>query len=107
MKVCKYKELSPMEHHGITYSNEYCTKNQCPCSCEEECADAELVDAHYRATNIEWDTSDDDVENNEDIVLPSEMDIPADIEDEDDISDYISNETGFCHYGFDLELVKD
>jgi len=30
------------------------------------------------------------------------MDIPDDLDDEDEISDYISDQTGFCHYGFDL-----
>lgn len=29
--------------------------------------------------------------------------IPNDIEDEEAISDYISDVTGFCHKGFELE----
>ncbi len=53
-----------------------------------------------KAINIKWD-----VENEEDLeFLPDEIDIPADMEDEDEISDYISEYTGFCHFGF--ELVK-
>ncbi len=104
MKVCKYMELSPMEHHGVTYMNEYCTKNNC--SCEGSCSEEDLVKAHYRATNIEWDTDGEDVD------LPSKIDIPEDIEteaieDNEVISDYISDLTGFCHYGFSLEIVKD
>lgn len=34
--------------------------------------------------------------------LPTEMKIPEDITDEEEISDYLSDETGFCHYGFEL-----
>lgn len=54
-----------------------------------------------KATNIKWDT-DGDMEVLKQ--LPSEMEIPADMTDEDEISDYLSNETGFCHFGF--QLVK-
>lgn len=40
---------------------------------------------------------------NEFMELPTEMEIPKEIEnDEDAISDYLSDETGFCHYGFEL-----
>lgn len=48
--------------------------------------------------DIEWDT------DGEDIVLPQYMVIPEEI-DEDDISDYISEETGFCHKGFKLGML--
>lgn len=52
-----------------------------------------------KATNIKWDT-DGDME----ILyqLPTEMEIPEDMIDEEEISDYLSDVTGFCHYGFDL-----
>lgn len=52
-----------------------------------------------RAINIIWDTDE------ENITLPTEIDIPNGMTDEEEISDYITDETGFCHYGF--ELVKD
>lgn len=51
------------------------------------------------AYNIEWDT--DDI-NPEELDLPTEIEIPPNITDEDEISDYISDITGFCHYGFEL-----
>lgn len=51
-----------------------------------------------RATNIKWDT-DGMVINN----LPSEIEIPKDMEDIDEIADYLSDVTGFCHDGFNLE----
>ena len=51
----------------------------------------------WMATNIKWDMDDDD--NTE---LPETMEIPEDIEDEDEISDYLSEQTGYCHKGFDL-----
>lgn len=49
------------------------------------------------ATNIKWDMDDDD--NTE---VPETMEIPEDMEDEDEISDYLSEQTGYCHKGFDL-----
>ena len=53
-----------------------------------------------KAFNIQWDTDGDmELFNN----LPKEIQIPDGITDEDDVSDYISTETGFCHFGFDLE----
>ena len=56
-----------------------------------------------KATNIEWDVSDLEEDELEDLDLPTEIEIPEGMEDEDDISDYISDVTGFCHYGFVLE----
>ena len=51
-----------------------------------------------KAININWDTED----NNE--MLPTEIEIPKGMIDEDEISDYLSDTTGYCHCGF--ELVK-
>lgn len=48
--------------------------------------------------DIEWDTDGDNVD------LPEYMVIPEDI-DEDEISDYISEQTGFCHKGFKLGMI--
>lgn len=55
-----------------------------------------------KAINILWDT-----DSNQEVLkqLPKEIEIPEDITDEDEISDYISDVTGFCHKGF--ELLKD
>lgn len=51
-----------------------------------------------KAINIIWDVDfKEDLEN-----LPTEIEIPNGMTDEDDISDYITNETGFCHNGFEL-----
>lgn len=64
-----------------------------------------------KATHIQWD-----VDCKEDLKrLPKEIEIPdeiiEDLEDRDDIidavSDYISDETGFCHRGFRLEGYDD
>lgn len=52
-----------------------------------------------KAFNIKWDT-DGDMELLHE--LPKEIDIPQDMTDEDEISDYISDLTGFCHSGFEL-----
>lgn len=58
-----------------------------------------------KAFNILWD-----VDSKKDLeFLPTEIQIPDDIAydgngdiNEDAISDYISNETGFCHCGFEI-----
>lgn len=52
-----------------------------------------------KAINILWDT-----DSNQEVLkqLPKEIEIPSDITDEDEISDYISDVTGFCHKGFEL-----
>lgn len=55
-----------------------------------------------KAINIKWDTDGDyDIIN----LLPTEIEIPEKLvaEDEDEISDYISNQTGFCHFGYQIE----
>lgn len=49
-----------------------------------------------KAINIKWDT------DGEKIDLPTEIEIPEGMIDGDEISDYISDTTGFCHDGFDL-----
>lgn len=53
-----------------------------------------------KATNIEWDIDNEDDEPIPN--LPSEIEIPNDIPEEE-ISDYISDVTGFCHKGYVLE----
>lgn len=64
-----------------------------------------------KAINIKWDTDGDKKVFNE---LPTEMIIPKELEELykedreyalDEISDWLSDETGFCHDGF--ELVED
>lgn len=53
-----------------------------------------------KATNIKWDTDGDcDVFES----LPQEIEIPDGMTDDDEISDYISDVTGFCHAGFELQ----
>lgn len=59
-----------------------------------------------KAINIQWDVDDNDkwdVGNNDVLdYLPKEIEIPKEITDEEEISDYISNVAGFCHKGFEL-----
>ena len=51
-----------------------------------------------KAINIEWD-----VDNEEELMnLPDEITIPDGMEDEEEISDFLSDVTGYCHYGFSL-----
>lgn len=50
-----------------------------------------------KAVDIKYDTDGENIP-----YLPTEMEIPADITDPDDISDYISDISGFCHFDFQL-----
>lgn len=51
-----------------------------------------------KAINIKWDVDDEkDLEN-----LPKEIYVPLEMTDEEEISDYITDLTGFCHKGFEL-----
>lgn len=52
-----------------------------------------------RAVNISWDT---DGVPAEELGLPKEIDIPDTILEEN-IDDYLSNLTGWCHDGYVLE----
>lgn len=52
-----------------------------------------------KAVNILWDVDDKEDLN----FLPTEIEIPEGMVDDDDISDYLSDVTGFCHNGFSLD----
>lgn len=55
---------------------------------------------YMKAINILWDVDcKEDLEN-----LPKEIEIPDGMTDEYEISDYISEVTGFCHSGFIMEV---
>lgn len=49
---------------------------------------------------IEWDTDEDD-----DTELPKTIEIPEGMVDEDEISEYLSEQTGYCHKGFSIVSV--
>ncbi len=55
-----------------------------------------------KAVNIKWDT-DGDLEWL--YILPKELEIPDGMVDEDEISEWLSDQEGFCHNGF--EIVKE
>ena len=55
-----------------------------------------------KAINIQWDIDEDDCECGA-VPLPLEIEIPNTMTDLEDIADYISDITGFCHKGFELE----
>lgn len=56
-----------------------------------------------KAVGIEWDVdSDKELE-----WLPKEMEIPPEITDVDEVSDYLSDTTGYCHKGFKIEEFQD
>ena len=59
-----------------------------------------------KAVDIKWDVTDYDDDEFDDEAcevlesLPTEMDIPEGMTDPDEISDWLSDETRFCHDGF-------
>jgi hypothetical protein len=57
-----------------------------------------------KAINIMWDVDKDEGVSREEVLaqLPSEIIIPEDMDD-DDIADYLSDQTGYCHFGFGIE----
>ena len=70
------------------------------------------IKAHV--TDVDCDTDDEEVFD-----LPNEFDIEVTFDEEDEefletadflgdvIGDAISEEYGFCHYGFDYEIIKE
>ena len=52
------------------------------------------------AKMIEWD-----IDENDNVELPETIEIPEGMIDEDEISDYLSEQTGYCHKGFTLVNV--
>lgn len=55
-----------------------------------------------KAINIKWDIDEDVELINELEELPTEIEIPEGMTDEDEISDWLSDEVGWCHKGFEL-----
>lgn len=52
-----------------------------------------------KAVHIQWDVDDPaDIS-----ALPDEILIPENLNDDEEISDYISDMTGFCHRGFEIK----
>jgi hypothetical protein len=56
----------------------------------------------YKCTHIQWDTDED-----QEIFDSLPQELTFQVEDEDELSDLISDETGFCHFGFNAHLVKN
>lgn len=55
------------------------------------------------AFDIEWDVSDEDIDT---LDLPTVIEIPEYITCEEEISDYLTEVTGFCHHSFELADTK-
>lgn len=55
-----------------------------------------------KATNIKWDVDDFEGDLDELQMIPDTIEVPDGMTDEEEISDYITDMTGFCHYGFEL-----
>ena len=56
----------------------------------------------YRIFNIKYDTDGNDVK------LPNQMFVTFEVDSEDveeELSDFISRDTGFCHFGFEFEEI--
>lgn len=58
-----------------------------------------------KAVDIKWDVTDNEMDDESCEILeslPTEMIIPEGMTDLDEISDWLSDETGYCHDGFRL-----
>lgn len=54
------------------------------------------------ATNIKWN-----LEGYEETILPTEVEVPEEMTDEEEISNWLSDLTGFGYKGFELEELED
>lgn len=79
-------------------------------------AEQEMKNRKFRARCIQWDRTDDDgteVEADlpaEVVVTLEDLQLPYDAtteEIEDELSTYLSDYYGFCHFGFFFEEVED
>ena len=91
--LCKSGRIAGAKKNGISW--------MIPTTVQKP-ADRRITDGHYVkgtliACNIQWDVDEpEDLE-----FLPETLVIPEELKGNDEaISDYISTETGFCHYGF-------
>lgn len=61
-----------------------------------------------KAINIEWDVTDGIEDMTQEEInevlesLPTEVEFPEGMTDEEEICEYLSDVTGFCHEGFEL-----
>ena len=89
----------------FNYNYDYATLDfECPdCGWTGTDSTVETGDTRY-ATNIKWDTDDcnSDVDEEEIDHLPTAVEIPSYIEDYE-VADWLSDEYGFCVFGFDIE----
>lgn len=94
--------LSEEESESLINAFEaYCLKMEGK-TCAEFLKSVLSSEPSLKAVDIQWDVDDPaDLEE-----LPTEMEIPAHLTYEEDISDFLSDETGFCHGGFRLVEIK-
>ena len=95
---------------------------------------SEVTTVKVHITNIEWDTYDEDTDQEytaEECELPLEFDMTVELDEEDIdlintcvaendtdydtelkeyvselLTDLVSDEYGYCHYGFDFEITE-
>ena len=53
-------------------------------------------------TNIIWDYDD-----NDEALFPTELNLPDGMTDVDEISNWLSDLTGYCNKGFTIEDIED
>jgi len=84
-------------YSNLNYCEDHYTENWVYCSDYER---GLLEGATRYATNIKWDV---DYEDNGE--LPKEIEIPKGMTDMDEIADYLSSVTGYCHDGYAISVV--
>lgn len=60
-----------------------------------------------KAYDIQWDVDLEEDWSYKELIkelgLPEEVEIPEGLDDADEIGEYLSDLTGFCHYGFKIK----
>ena len=87
--ICVYKD------------KEYYYENKKWVLIEKETKKMKKLNCYY-ISNIDWDTDGEDVKLPKTMIIVSEYDL-----DENELSERITNKTGFCHNGFYHELLTD
>lgn len=63
-------------------------------------------------SNVQWDIDEEDSFYNEELILPQNFtaNVPAPEDDDTDLSDYLSDwlsdEYGYCHNGFNYQVIN-
>lgn len=98
-----YEDYDEGAETNLDYCREHYQEDWVDC---DEYERSLLEEVTIYATNIKWDIDYDDYDDYDDSGdLPKEIKLPKGMIDGDEISDYLSDVTGYCHDGFAISVV--